>query len=80
MIHTEVDLPTDVYKDVERIAEARKRPTAQVIRDLIGSGVVNWRQQHIRPAGHGLGDLANLGIKGPSDFASRLDEYLYGPE
>lgn len=39
MIHAEIDLPADVYKDVERIAKASKRPPAQVMRDLITQAV-----------------------------------------
>jgi hypothetical protein len=39
MIHTELDLPGDVYKDVERIAKASKRQPGQVMRDLITHAV-----------------------------------------
>lgn len=35
MIHAKVDLPADVYKDVERIANASKRQPGQVMRDFI---------------------------------------------
>lgn len=35
MIHTEIDIPANAYKDVERITHASKRRPAQVMRDLI---------------------------------------------
>jgi hypothetical protein len=41
MIHIEIDLPADVYKDVERIAKVSKRHPAQVMRDLITQAVRN---------------------------------------
>jgi hypothetical protein len=82
MIHAQIDLPADIYEDVERIAKARRKPTAQVIRDLVGVGVANWRQAHRSrrrsSEAHGLGQLANLGLQGPKDMAIRLDDYLYG--
>lgn len=80
MIHAEVDLPADVYQDVERIAKESKRKPAQVMRDLITQSLrTRPRPRPAKPTG-GLGALADLGIKGPSDFASRLDDYLYGDE
>jgi hypothetical protein len=41
MIHAEVDLPAEVYKDVERIARASKRSSGQVLRDLITQALRN---------------------------------------
>jgi hypothetical protein len=76
MIHAEVDLPADVYQDVERIAKASKRQPGQVMRDLI-TQAVRTKPRRAKTSGR-LGALADLGIKGPSDFASRLDDYLYG--
>jgi hypothetical protein len=78
MIHTEVDLPTDVYENVERIAQASHSQPSQVLRDLITRAVQTSRQPI--PRGRGLGALADLGIEGPNDLGSRLDEYLYGDE
>jgi hypothetical protein len=78
MIHTEVDLPADVYQDVERLAKESKRKPAQVMRDLITQSL-RTRPRPAKTTG-GLGALADLGIKGPSDFASRLDDYMYGDE
>jgi hypothetical protein len=78
MIHAQIDLPADVYEDVERIARARKQSTSLVIRDLIDSGVASWRQGDAGSERHGLRQLAELGLKGPADLASRLDDYLYG--
>jgi hypothetical protein len=76
MIHAELDLPSDVYKDIERIAKASKRQPGQIMRDLITHAIKEKR----RPTPRGLGALADLGIKGPSDLSSRLDDYLYGDE
>ena len=39
MIHAEIDLPTDIYKAVERLAKASKLQPAQVMRDLITQAV-----------------------------------------
>lgn len=80
MIHTEITLSPDVYKEVEHIAEASQRRPALVLRDLVGLGVAAWRKQPARTTGNGLGAVAHLGFKGPRDFASRLDEYMYGDE
>jgi hypothetical protein len=78
MIHTELDLPPNVYRDVELMAKANKRPAAQVLRELIFVGVERWRLRQATPERRGLGQLASLGIKGPKDFATNLDSYLYG--
>jgi hypothetical protein len=50
MIHAETDLPADVYKDVERIAQASKRKPGQVLRDLI-TQAVRSKTQSVRSAG-----------------------------
>lgn len=50
MIHLEIDIPTDVYKDVERIAKASKRQPGQVLRDLI-TQAVRSKTQSARSAG-----------------------------
>lgn len=77
MIHTEIDIPTHVYEDIKRFAEANRRPTDQVLREAIDLGVSNLWRNKAKPH-RGLSQLAELGIKGPKDLALNLDNYLYG--
>jgi hypothetical protein len=75
MIHTEIDLPADVYKNIERIAKASKRQPGQVMRDLIEQGL---RIQDPTPkSGHRLDRLVALQFHGPKDLAGNIDRYLY---
>jgi hypothetical protein len=77
MIHTEIDIPTHIYEDIKRFAKANRRPTDQVLREAIDLGVTNLWRNKSKPR-HGLSQLAELGIKGPKDLATHLDDYLYG--
>ncbi len=78
MIHTQLSLPQDVYRDIERIAKAHQRPTNYVVRELVATGVKQWRLRQGRPQKQGLGQLAELGVRGSADLATNLDDYLYG--
>lgn len=75
MIHAEIDLPTDVYQDVERIAKASKREPVQVMRDLIKQGL-RMQRPSTKP-GERLDRLVALQFHGPKDLAQNADHYLY---
>jgi hypothetical protein len=78
MTHIELDVATADYQDIEQMAKAMKRPTTQVIRDAATVFVERWRLRQGQEQYQGLGKLAKLGIKGPRDLATHLDDYLYG--
>jgi hypothetical protein len=73
MIHAEVDLPADVYKDVERIAKASQRQPGQVLRDLIKQAL---RTQPTK-TGQRLDRRVALQFHGPKGLAANIDHYLY---
>ncbi len=77
MIHTQLSLPQDIYRDIELMAKAHQRPTNQIVRELVAVGVKQWRLRQVQPTKQGLGQLAKLGIKGPADLATHLDDYDY---
>jgi hypothetical protein len=75
MVHTEVDIPTHIYEDIERFAKANRRPTAQVLREVIGLGTTNLRRSKSR---RGLARLTEPGVRSlPRDLSTHLDDYLY---
>ena len=75
MIHAEVDLPVDIYKDVERIAKASNKLPAQVMRSLI-TEAVEAKRGPAKP-GQRLDRLVGLRFHGPKDLAQNIDHYLY---
>lgn len=75
MIHAEIELPADVYQDVERIARASKREPVQVMRDLIKQGL--RMQPPSAKTDRRLDRLVALQFHGPKDLAQNADHYLY---
>lgn len=75
MIHAEIDLPADVYHDVELIAKASKRTSDQVMRDLIKQALRLHRPS--AKTGQQLDRLVALQFHGPKDLAQNADHYLY---
>jgi hypothetical protein len=57
---------------------------AEVIRDLVRTGLDASRRTHQETTGEALLRLARLGeklkVKAPADLSSRIDDYVYGDE
>lgn len=49
-----------------------------MLREIILLSTESWRLRSSRNQRSGLAQLAKLGLKGPKDLATNLDDYLYG--
>lgn len=74
MRRTQLYLPEDLRREIDVVARKEKKPAAQVIRDLLQTGI-NARQQE--SIGQAFAKLARVKAKGPSDLSTNLDKYLY---
>lgn len=73
MIRTQVYLTEDLYYRIQLEAKRVQKKAAEVVRELLHSGL----QKRQANAGKALLDIAKIGVKGPKDFSSRIDDYLY---
>lgn len=64
-------LPTELRQRIKLQAQQAGRPEAAVIRELLETAV------NATPPTR-LSDLAHIGLSGPSDLATNLDDYIYG--
>lgn len=76
MDRVNIYLPTQLRQRLKLHAERVGRPQAEIIRELLEQGL---EAQPAR-ANEDLLALAHLGIKGPTDLSTKLDEYLYGDQ
>lgn len=74
MLRTQIYLPQDLRHEIDVVARKEKKPAAQVIRELLRSGIDGRQQESI---GQALSRLANIKAKGPKDLSSNIDKYLY---
>ena len=74
MLRTQLYLPEDLRREIDVVARKEKKPAAQVIRELLKTGI-NARQQE--SIGHAFARLALVKAKGPKDLSANLDQYLY---
>ena len=79
MIRTQVYLSKDLYDGISLIAKQEKKPSAQVLRELLTESIrAKVEKQN---AGQALKGLAKLGeklqIRGPKDLSTNVDKYLY---
>jgi hypothetical protein len=75
MIQKHISLPEDLDQKIQQRAKLLQASEERVIRELIEQGL-----QTAKPPmslGESLRQLANLGIKGPSDLSQNIDKYLY---
>lgn len=88
MLRTQVYLPYSQVRTLKQIASEREVSMSEVLRRLISDKLVDKkkpvkevskRKKHVLD---GLLVLARkfekAGVKGPSDLATNMDEYLYG--
>lgn len=77
MIRTQVYLPKQLYQTIDLVAKRERKPKAQVIRDMLESGIMEKQGN----SGEALLDIARLGrklkLKGPRDLSKNIDKYLY---
>ena len=78
MIRTQIYIPETVHTKLQQLAEAKRQPMAEIVREFIEDGL--QKTQNTDTSGVSvLQALANLKLKGgPSDLATNLDHYLYG--
>jgi hypothetical protein len=78
MIRTQIYIPEATHRELTKLAEVKKQPMAQVVREFIEEGVK--KATEIDYSGRTtLEALANLKLKGgPKDLSHNLDYYLYG--
>lgn len=75
MIRTQIYLPEQVYKNLNKIKLQRKVSVATIIREAIEKHLES-EHSSMTPA---LLELSKLNITGgPRDISSNMNEYLYG--
>ena len=71
-------------RDIKLKAERENKREAEVIRDLLRTGLDASRRTDHETTGEALLRLTRLGeklkVKAPADLSSRIDDYLYGDE
>ena len=81
MIRTQVYLTEDQIRDIKLRAKHEDKPEAEVIRELLATGIDASRRQDRETTGDALLRLAKLGeklqVNAPADLSARIDEYLY---
>lgn len=78
MIRTQVYLSQHLYRAIHQLAEKKRKPAAEVIRDLLQSGLDQKKSVTAKQA---LMEFVRIGkeIKstGPTDLSANIDKYLY---
>jgi len=77
MIRTQVYLPEELYGHIQLLAKRDKKVSAQVIRELLTTGLKKVAQEKKTNAGDALLRLAKIGARGPKDLSIHHDKYLY---
>jgi predicted DNA-binding protein len=77
MIQKHISLPEDLDQKIQERAKHLQESEERVIRELIEQGLKTTKPVSL---GESLRQLANLGIKGPSDLSQNIDKYLYEEE
>ncbi len=75
MIRTQVYLPERLYHTITTVAKQEKKPKAEVIRELLETGLETRR----KPAtiGKALLHLTQVKAHAPEDTSMKIDDYLY---
>lgn len=78
MIRTQVFLTEQQYRLIYQMAETEKKPAAQMVRELLDSGLQQKKHVSGKDA---LLQLVKIGknarASGPKDLSKNLDRYLY---
>lgn len=78
MIKTQVYLTEEQARDIKLRAKRERKREAEIIRELLTTGLQAARGKHQESTGASLLRLAAIGGTGPADLSSRIDDYLYG--
>ena len=74
MIQKQISLPEELDQKIQQRAKRLQASEERVIQELIEQGLKTTKPMSL---GESLRQLANLGIKGPSDLSQNIDKYLY---
>jgi aryl carrier-like protein len=74
MIQKHISLPEELDQKIQQRAKLIQESEERVIQELIEQGLKTIKPMSL---GESLRQLANLGIKGPSDLSQNIDKYLY---
>lgn len=81
MIRKQIYLPRELYQYIHVLSQKRNKPEAEVIRELLETGIKKQPRMSTGDALLGLAKLGEkLGISGPVDLSERHDDYLYGDD
>lgn len=75
MIRTQIYLPSEIKKELEKISRKESIPMGEMIRKILKKSLIDNREFR---KGNDMIELTKLRLKGgPRDLSSKLDEYLY---
>jgi len=81
MIRKQIYLTRELEQHIHVLSQQQKKPEAEVIRDLLETGLKKQRPISTGEALLGLAKLGEtLGMSGPTDLSERHDDYLYGDD
>jgi len=66
-------VPEELHAQLTSLAGTKKVPAAEIIRELLKTGL----QKIKRNSGHTLEKIARMGLKGPRNFSTQIDKFLY---
>jgi predicted DNA-binding protein len=74
MLRTQLYLPEELRREINIVAKKENKPAAQVIRELLKTGIDARNQDSI---GQAFSRLTQIKANGPKDLSTNLDKYLY---
>ena len=78
MIRKHFLLPLPLDERIKLVARRDHKSEAEVIRELLETGLETKHKQSVGQALRGLAKLGQeLGITGPTDLSRNIDKYLY---
>ena len=81
MIRKQIYLAKELDQHIHVLSQQQNKPEAEVIRDLLKTGLKRERPISTGDALLGLAKLGEkLSMSGPTDLSERHDEYLYGDD
>jgi hypothetical protein len=81
MIRKQIYLTRELDQYIHLLSQKQNRPEAEVIRDLLETGIKRQGPMSTGEALLGLATLGEaLGMAGPTDLSERHDDYLYGED
>jgi hypothetical protein len=81
MVRKHFLLPLPLNERIKLVARKDHKSEAEVIRELLETGLETKQHQHKGSVGHALRRLAEIGKEvgatGPTDLSQNIDKYLY---